>query len=94
MVFWYCILLVELLTRIASSSTPQPDAKMVTDVWNYKAWMEPHQGRMGGHSKYHIFRFSLNSSQKAVMHYKQYSSSPWKPSGAGLELLKVLICVV
>jgi len=91
MVFWYGILHIELLTHIASSSTPQPDAKMVTDVWNYKAWMEPHQGRMGGHSKHRIFRFSLNSSQKAVMHYKQYSSTPWQPSVAVLNLLKVLI---
>jgi len=76
---------------MASSYTPQPDVRMVSDVWDYKKWMEPYEGTMAGHSKYHIFRFSLNSSQKAVMHYKRYSSSPWEPSGAGLELLKVCI---
>jgi len=85
-VLLFLILYIELLTHIASSSTPQPDARMVKEVWDFKKWMEPHQGKMGGHSKYHIFRFSLNPSQKAVMHYKQYSSSLWQPSGAGLEI--------
>jgi len=79
----------ELLTRIACSSTPNPDASIVTDVWDYKKWLEPHQGKMSGHSKYHIFRFMLNASQKAVMHYKRYSSCAWEPDGPGIELLKV-----
>lgn len=41
-----------------------------------------------GHSKYLVFRFSL-SRGKAELHYKRFSTMPWKPAGAGIRLLSV-----
>ncbi len=46
-------------------------------------------GKIEGHSKYHVFRFTLNSEHKAEMHYKQYTEKPWEPSNAGIVLLSV-----
>ena len=77
---------------ITRSSTPHPDSNIVKAVWDIKKWLEPHLGAMEGHSKYHVFRFTLNaSSQKAVMHFKTYSDMAWRPAGDGKEILLVRI---
>lgn len=44
---------------------------------------------MEGHSKYHVFRFTLDASKRAVLHYKQFSTMPWEPKNSGVHVLSV-----
>jgi len=51
--------------------------------------MEPFLAKVEGHSKYLVFRFTLNASKTAELHYKKCSSDPWEPEDAGIHLLSV-----
>ena len=77
----------QLLQVITRSSTPNPDSKLIDGVWDFKKWMEPYLGIIEKHSKYLVFRFTLNSSGKAELHYKRFSDHPWEPE-------KDEICVI
>ena len=79
----------DLLHLIHRSSTPNPDSKMISQVWDFKKWMDPFLGTVTGHSKYLAFRFTLDSSSRAEMHYKRFSSSPWEPQDSGIHILVV-----
>ena len=85
-----CFLNIDLLQLIHRSSNPNPVAELLVAVWDFKKWMEPYLASIEGHSKYHIFRFTLDASKRAVLHYKQFSTMPWEPINAGVHLLSVL----
>ena len=78
---------------------PHPLSKLISFVYDFKTWMEPHLAAIVGHSKYLVFKFTLNAtSGKAEMHYKRFSSNPWEPEGAGVSVISVcdmhLLCAV
>lgn len=81
---------VGLLQLITRSSMPNPVSALLSSVYDFKKWMEPYLGALKGHSKYHVFRFTLNAeTKKAEMHYKQFSKNPWEPVGAGVSVISV-----
>ena len=57
-------------------------------VFDIKNWIAPHLDEIHGHTVPHVFRFTLNHSKKAEMHYKHWSHEQWQPEH-GLILLKV-----
>lgn len=85
------MLFVDLLQLIHRSSTPNPTSHLLSSVWDFKHWLEPVLGAVGGHSKYLVFRFTLGSTNKAEMHYKRFSAMPWEPAGVGIHLLSVSV---
>jgi hypothetical protein len=44
---------------------------------------------MEGHSKYAVFRFTLNAEGKSELHYKQNSDMPWQPEKKGERTISV-----
>ena len=87
--FFFLIYFSDLLQLITQSSNPNPKSVLLTSVWDFKSWMEPYLGLIGGHSKYLVFRFTLGSFGKAELHYKQFSTMPWEPEGTGVHVLSV-----
>ena len=43
---------------------PNPISQLIQVVWDLKAWLKHTQGEMENHSKYHVFRFTKDSSSK------------------------------
>lgn len=84
-----CFLVIDLLQLIHRSSSPNPVAELIQGVWDFKKWMEPYLALIEGHSKYHVFRFTLDASKRAVLHYKQFSTMPWEPKNSGVYMLSV-----
>ena len=66
---------------------------MVKGVWDFKAWMEPFLGALKYHSKYLCFRFTMNDTEEAELHYKMFSDHPWEPE-IGVVILSVRILTV
>ena len=79
----------DLLQLIHSSSTPNPSSHRLSYVWDFKSWLEPVLGAVCGHSKYLVYRFTLDSTDRAEMHYKKFSTMPWEPEGDGIHLVSV-----
>ena len=92
--FMYPISFVDLLSLVNRSSTPNPNSKMISEVWDFKKWMEPFLGAVRGHSKYLAFQFTLDSSSRAEMHYKRFSSLAWEPEDSGIHVLSVRTFIV
>ena len=88
------LFLSDLLQLIHRSSTPNPSTYQLSAVWDFKRWLEPVLGAVGGHSKYLVFRFTLGSTSRAEMHYKRFSAMPWEPSGDGIHLLSVCTLIL
>ena len=85
------LFILDLLQLIHRSSTPNPMSYLLSCVWDFKCWLEPVLGAVGGHSKYLVFRFTRGSTNRAEMHYKRYSAMPWEPAGVGIHLLSVIL---
>ena len=83
-----------LLDLFARSSTPSPVATLISCVWDAKELLQPYLEPLEGHSRYAVFRFTLNSEGKSEMHYKASSDKPWEPKEAGLQLLSVRDCIL
>ena len=81
------MLYLDLLKATAESYTPQPNVRELQVVHDVKIWLTPFIEPLHGHSTPHCFKFTLNGSEQAVMHYKNWSSDLW--SKEGLVLLKV-----
>ena len=64
-------------------------AILLEHMYDIKSWLEPHLEGLQNHSFPHIFRFTLNTSGEVVMHYKDWSKSPWEPTASGIKLFKV-----
>ena len=79
----------DLLEVITRSSTPNPCSALVDCVWNIKDWIEPYLQPLEGHSKYGVFRFTLNPNGWSELHYKQRSNMPWLPEEAGIRVILV-----
>ena len=60
-------------------------------MWDIKTWLKPVLGKVEGHSKYLVYRFTLGSNNRAEMHYKKFSDLPWEPKGVGVHLLSVYV---
>ena len=71
----------------AQSFTPQPITILLESVHDVRSWLAPFIKDLHGHSQPHCFRFTLNSDEQAVMHYKNWTNEGW--SKEGIELLKV-----
>lgn len=56
------VISIDLLTKIHESCKPNPVSQLVQGVHDFKAWMDPTQGGMENHAKYHVFRFTKGSS--------------------------------
>ena len=79
-----------MLDIIHDSSTPKPEAMLVSEVWDFKNWIASEfLGKLKGHTKHHVYRFTRGSTQRAEMHYKHLSSDGWEPEGAGVCVLSV-----
>ena len=63
-------------------------------VFDIKNWISPHLDEVHGHTIPHVFRFQLNHSKRAEMHYKNWSHEEWQPEEGGLLLLKVYTCIL
>lgn len=85
--------IVDLLQVIHRSSSPNPNAQLLTAVRNFKEWMVPFLAVIEGHSKYHVFRFTLGKSRRAELHYKRFSSLPWEPEDTGITVLSVMLII-
>lgn len=84
------ICISDLLEKIHNSSNkPNPKCELLQGIWDFKKWIEPFQGSIDNHSKYHVFRFTKGSTSKVEMHYKHFSSDPWQPEGVGKYLVEV-----
>jgi len=84
-----------LLDIIHNSSTPKPEAVLVSEVWDFKNWITSEfLGKLKGHTKHHVYRFTRGSTQRAEMHYKHLSSDGWEPEGAGVCVLTVSLLYV
>ena len=60
-----CIYISDLIEKIHNcSSKPNPKCELLQGVWDFKKWIEPFQGSMEYHSKYHVFRFTKGSTSK------------------------------
>lgn len=81
--------LAGLLSVISQSSTPNPVSALVDGVLDFKAYVQPFLNTLHGHSKYGVFRFTLNSENHAELHYKQYSDQPWQPEHSGIQVVSV-----
>lgn len=57
-----------------------------THVFDIKNWISPHLDEIHGHTAPHVFRFRLNQSKKAEMHYKHWSHEEWAPQGGFIPL--------
>ena len=86
-----CFLVIDLLQLIHRSSNPNPVAELLERVWDFKKWMEPYLASIEGLSKHHVFRFTLDASKCAVLHYKQFSTMPWEPKNSGVHVLSVYV---
>ena len=80
---------LDLLQVITRSSSPNPQSQLLDGVWDFKKWMEPYLANIEKHSKYLAFRFTLNSSGNAELHYKRFSDGPWEPENAGKCVIQV-----
>ena len=89
---WF--LLLGLLQVIHQSSTPHPRTELLKGVWDIKEWITPFLNPLKGHSKYLVFRFTLDNNGEAELHYKRFSDNPWEPEGAGLKLLSVSFIII
>ena len=84
-----------MLDIIHNSSTPKPEAVSVSEVWDFKNWITSEfLGKLKGHTKHHVYRFTRGSTQRAEMHYKHLSSDGWEPEGAGVCVLTVSLLYV
>jgi hypothetical protein len=84
----------DLLDLISRSSTPNPVTTLVSCVWEVKELLQPYLEPLEGHSRYAVFRFTLNSEGKSELHYKKRSDKPWLPEDAGIRLLSVRNCIL
>ena len=83
----------DLTTAVMKSYADVPDVTVLSDIFDVKSWLTPYLLKLCyNHSHPHIFRFSLSLSGDVVMHYKDWSMSPWQPTGDGIKLFKVKIC--
>jgi hypothetical protein len=69
-------------------ATPGPSAELIESVWDFKKWLEPHIPQLEQHSRYLVYRFTLNDG-KAQMHYKRFSDMQWEPVDNGVTILYV-----
>ena len=44
------------------------------------------------HSKYLVFRFTLDTDGNVELHYKRFSDMEWEPSGEGVHVIVVRFC--
>ena len=63
-------------------------AILLDKMHDIKSWLAPNLNMLQHHSFPHVFRFTRNRSGEVVMHYKEWSQSPWEPS-TGIQLFKV-----
>ena len=83
----------DLLQAIQSSYTPCPSAELVESVWDFKKWLEPYIPRLEQHSRYLVYRFTLNDGN-AQMHYKRFSDMQWEPMDNGVTIIYVSIIII
>lgn len=83
---YFFIALIDLITR---SSTPAPKSTTLLGVWDFKKWMEPYNLGLQNHSKYLHYRYTLDASGHAELHYRKFTGEPWEPEKEGLRVLSV-----
>ena len=83
---------IEMETALKSSNQNVKNTTTLEYIFDIKNWIAPHLDEIHGHTAPHIFRFRLNHSKRAEMHYKNWTHESWEPSDTsddGLLLLKV-----
>ena len=53
-------------------------SQVLTHVFGVKTWLSPFLEELHHHTQPHIFKFSLNTEQKAEMRYKKWSHMDWE----------------
>jgi len=73
----------ELIDQISKIMTK---SSLVSNVYNWKAWIEPHMHSMSGHSGPHCMKILRNDNGTPVLYYKQFSckEESWKGGEAVL----------
>ena len=67
---------------IHESFTPEPITVDLSNIWDFKSWLEPHIPALQHHSRPHSFRFKKKESGFVEMDYRDWSVSgkkSWKP---------------
>lgn len=72
-----------------STTTPEPNVLVLSDVADVKEWLSPCLESLRGHSSPHCFKFITHASGEVKMYYKRWSSNPWCTDEEAVVLLKV-----
>ena len=79
--------IIDLMKVTSQCYTPNPNVVLLDSVYDVRSWIGPHIDDLHGHSQPHCFRFSLDESGTAVMHYRNWTTDAW--SKEGIQILKV-----
>jgi len=69
---------------------PTPTAHLLESIYDIKAWITPHLNNLHGHSQPHCFKSIRNNQEKAVMYYRNWTTSPWCSEEDATVVLKVI----
>lgn len=68
---------------------------LLLPMYDVKAWLDPALNRLHNHSRPHIFKFLRDSTDNAIMLYKNWNEDTWLPEdNSGISLLKVSMLLI
>ena len=73
---------------------PTPTAHLLESIYDIKSWIIPHLNNLHGHSQPHCFKFILNDQGKAVMYFRNWTTSPWCTEEEAAVVLKVMLLIM
>ena len=63
---------------------------LLSEMFDAKAWLQPHMEQLHNHTNPHIFRFVKGRDGCCYMQWKHWNHNQWEPKeGLGISLLKV-----
>ena len=63
---------------------------LFSEMFDAKAWLQPHMEQLHNHTNPHIFRFIKGRDGHCYMQWKHWNHNQWEPKeGLGISLLKV-----
>ena len=86
----HIIIYTDLLKQTKLSTTPEPQATVLSEVKDVKTWISPVLEDIHGHSIPHCFKF-IKCGVEVKMFYKHWSKDPWCDESEAVTLLKVCV---
>ena len=83
------VILIALLDGLQNANRGSRSC-LLSEMFDAKAWLQPHMEQLHNHTNPHIFRFVKGRDGHCYMQWKHWNHNQWEPmEGLGISLLKV-----